>query len=99
MSKSGSQRVKDYRIGKAHVDFYVSPETKKRFIELAKRHVLSQSELLENFSGQIECRCRVKCLCWSTPDMEIRRPPALNKNIQNLQKNASRSSVTYGDYV
>jgi hypothetical protein len=47
MSKSGSQRVRDYRIGKAHIDFYVSLETKKRFVGLAKSYKLSQSELLE----------------------------------------------------
>jgi hypothetical protein len=47
MSKSGSQRVRDYRIGKAHINFYVSRETKKRFVDLANRYQLSQSELLE----------------------------------------------------
>lgn len=47
MSKCGSQRVRDFRIGKAHIDFYVAPDTKKRFVELAKRYRLSQSELLE----------------------------------------------------
>jgi len=47
MSKNGSQRVRDYRIGKAHIDFYVSLETKKRFVALAKSYRLSQSELLE----------------------------------------------------
>ncbi|HTP65190.1 MAG TPA: hypothetical protein VMJ66_07355 [Geobacteraceae bacterium] len=47
MSKSRSQRVRDYRIGKAHIDFYVIPEIKKRFVELAQRYRLSQSELLE----------------------------------------------------
>ena len=47
MSKSGTQRVRDYRIGKAHIDFYVSVETKKRFVELSKYYRLSQSELFE----------------------------------------------------
>ena len=47
MSKSGSQRVRDYRIGKAHINFYVPLETKKRFVELSNRYRLSQSELLE----------------------------------------------------
>ena len=45
MSKSGSLRVKDYCIGKAHVDYYVPFETKKRFVDLA--NLLSQFELCE----------------------------------------------------
>lgn len=54
MSKNGTQRVRDYRIGKAHIDFYVSIETKKRFVELSKRYRLSQSELLEMLVAVIE---------------------------------------------
>ena len=61
MSKSGSQRVRDYRIGKAHIDFYVPLETKKRFVELAKRYKLSQSELFEKLvAGGETSRIHVK---------------------------------------
>ena len=46
MSKSVSRRVSDYRVGKAHIDIYVSPEIKSRFVNLAKSYRLAQSELL-----------------------------------------------------
>src|ERR1035437_7773573 len=48
MAKRVSQRVRDYRIGKAHIDFWVPLETKKRFLGLATCHQLTQSELFEN---------------------------------------------------
>lgn len=46
--------MRDYRRGKAHIDFYVSVETKKRFVELSNRYRLSQSELLEMLVAVIE---------------------------------------------
>jgi hypothetical protein len=48
MAKRGPQRVRDYRIGKAHIDIWVSLESKKRFLELANCYQLTQSELFEN---------------------------------------------------
>jgi hypothetical protein len=47
MAKSGSHRVRDYRIGKAHITFYMPLETKIRFDSLSNHYQLSQSELLE----------------------------------------------------
>jgi hypothetical protein len=48
MAKRVSQRVRDYRRGKAHIDIWVPLEIKKRFLELATCHQLTQSELFEN---------------------------------------------------
>jgi hypothetical protein len=47
MAKSGAQRVRDYRRGKAHINIWVAVETKKRFVEIATSYQLSQSEFFE----------------------------------------------------
>ncbi len=47
MAKSGSQRVSDYRRGKANINIWVAPDIKKRFVEIAASYQLCQSEFFE----------------------------------------------------